>query len=41
MGNNFIESWKHLASDGKNVDVASSSTSSPKTINEFQRAANW
>ena len=39
--NNFTESWKHLASDAKNVDVSSSSTSSPNTLHEFQQAANW
>ena len=39
--NNFTESWKHLASDAKNVDVSSSSTSSPNTPHEFQKAAKW
>ena len=40
--NNFTDSWKHLASDVKsNVDVSSSSTSSPNTLHEFPQAANW
>ena len=40
--NNFTESWKHLASGAKNnVDVSSSSTSSPNTLHEFPQAANW
>ena len=40
--NNFTESWKHLASDSRNNDdVSSSSTSSPNTPYEFPQAANW
>ena len=39
--NNFTESWKHVASDAKsNVDVSSSSASSPNTLYEFPQAAN-
>ena len=39
--NNLSESWKHLASDAKNVDVFSSSKISPNTPHKFQQAANW
>ena len=39
--NNLTESWKHLASDAKNVDVSSFSTSYPNSPHEFQQASNW
>lgn len=40
--NNFIESWQHLSSDGKNaVGVSSPNTNSPNTRPEFPQAANW
>ncbi|PFX27975.1 hypothetical protein AWC38_SpisGene7302 [Stylophora pistillata] len=40
--NDFTESWKHLASDSRNNDdVSSSSTSSPNTPYEFPQARNW
>lgn len=41
MGKQFTESWKHLASDSRNNDVSSSSTSSPNTPYEFPQAENW